>query len=67
MTIEPDSSPTQDDPVKRSGRSAGRFLLVIGTLLALLAVAAIVGAFGVTGLVRRMLLFLPPLEMRGLE
>ncbi len=57
MPTEPESPPTlepaqQEEPPKGG---AGRFLLVIGTLLVLLAVAAIVGAFGVTSLVKRML------------
>lgn len=53
---EPVPVPTPDEPSDQPRKfGAGRFLLVVGILLALLAVAAVVGAFGVTGLVRRML------------
>jgi hypothetical protein len=57
MPTEPESpSPLERlEPAEPRKGGAGRFLLVVGTLLLLLAVAAIVGAFGVTSLVRRML------------
>lgn len=57
MTTEPDSlpAPLRPEPSEPRKFGAGRFLLVVATLLALLAVAAVVGAFGVTSLVRRML------------
>ena len=57
MPTEPAAPSPNELPEAAQPRKggAGRFLLVVGTLLALLAVAAIVGAFGVTSLVRRML------------
>ena len=57
MPTEPGAPSPNERPEAAEPRKggAGRFLLVVGTLLALLAVAAIVGAFGVTSLVRRML------------
>ncbi|HEU4799508.1 MAG TPA: DUF4230 domain-containing protein [Gemmatimonadales bacterium] len=59
MATEPESPSPREQPEAPAAEppkgGAGRFLLVVGTLLALLAVAAIVGAFGVTSLVRRML------------